>query len=158
MNRPALLIAALALVGCEAGVSGTYELVRYDGQALPHTFEFWGDSLVLVSSSLTLRDSTYEWITTVLDADGEGEPSITSGTFTLDAANTVCLTRLATAPEPPPPPPPPPGPSGDTASSPATEPAARAPRQREPRTECIGKWVGDEITISDLPATGVFRR
>jgi len=151
------LLASMALLGCEASVSGTYELVSFDGQELPYTFEFWGDSLVLTSSSLTLRDSTFEWATTVLDGDGEGELSTESGTFTLDESNTICFTTLASGPTPPPPPPPPSPVDANSSVPPA--PAERASRPPSgSRTECIGRWEGDEITISDAEATGVFRR
>jgi hypothetical protein len=156
MRRLLLLLACLTVLGCDADISGTYALVSIDGQDLPYNFALFRSVTVITSGALDLSDSTFEFTTTASDSDGGDESWSESGIFTLGDSNIICFTYLASSPSPPPPPPPPPG---DTVPSMASAVEARAPR-REPEstTECVGRWDGDQIAITDAGSTVVFRR
>jgi hypothetical protein len=156
MRRLLPLLVSLPLLGCDADVSGTYTLVSVDGQELPYSFELFG-TVTITSGALTLSDSVFSLTSTgVSGRDRDSESWTESGTFTLGDANIICFTTDASSPAPPPPPPPPPG---DTASSTAPAVVARPPRpEPESTSECIGRWDGDQITITDAESTVVFRR
>ena len=153
MLRLIPLVASTVLFGCDAGVTGSYALVSWDGQPLPYSFELFG-TVTVASGALTLRDSTYEINFVLAEGDSMGD----RGTFTLDQSNTLCLTSLESWPsgDPPPPPPPP----GDR-STPDRTPRADVQQLRpapEPTPECIAVWQGDRITATDSDVTLVFER
>ena len=91
MRRLLPLLAATALLACDASVSGTYDLVAVSDQELPATVEFFGTS-TLTSGSVTLSDSTYA--ATIVSYEGNGDPETEneSGTFTLDESNIIHFT------------------------------------------------------------------
>ncbi len=91
MRRVLPLLAATAVLACDAGVSGTYDLVAVSDQELPATFEFFGVS-TLTSGSLTLSDPTYAVTITRYEGNGDPETASESGTFTLDESNIVHFT------------------------------------------------------------------
>ena len=150
--RLVLVFTAAALSSCDAGVTGTYTLVSWDGHALPHTFELFG-TVTVASGALTLRDSTYELNFFLAEGDSMGD----RGTFTLDESNTLCLTSMDSWPSGDPPPPPPPRDtiSPERAPQERVQPGRPAP-ERGP--ECIATWQGDRITATDSEITLVFQR
>jgi hypothetical protein len=82
----------MAVFACDAGVSGTYDLVTINDE-LPLTFELFG-TVTITSGSLTLSDSTFTTTLTSYDgADGDPETFFyASGTFTLDESNIIHFT------------------------------------------------------------------
>ncbi len=88
MRRLLPLLAAMAVFACDAGVSGTYDLVTINDQELPVTGEFFG-TITITSGSLTLSDSTFTATLAIYDGDGDNE---SSGTFTLDESNIIHFT------------------------------------------------------------------
>ena len=93
MRRLLPLLAAMSVLGCGAGVSGTYDLVTIDDQELPFTFELFG-TVTITSGSLTLSDSTFTATLTSYDGvDGDPETFFyASGTSTLDESNIIHFT------------------------------------------------------------------
>ncbi len=91
MRRLLPLLAAVAVLACGAGVSGTYDLVAISDQELPATIEFFGTETVW-SGSLTLSDSTYTLTATVSEGDGDRRTENESGAFTLDESNVIHFT------------------------------------------------------------------
>ena len=93
MRRLLPLLAAMAVFACDAGVSGTYDLVIIDDQELPFTFELFG-TVTITSGSLTLSDSTFTATLTSYDGvDGDPETFFNeSGTITLDESNIIHFT------------------------------------------------------------------
>ena len=93
MRRLLPLLAAMAVFACDTGVSGTYDLVSWDGEELPFTFELFG-TVTITSGSLTLSDSTFTATLTSYDGvDGDPETFFyESGTFTLDESNVIHFT------------------------------------------------------------------
>ena len=153
MRRLVPILAGLVLLACDAGVSGTYELVSIDGEELPVAWEFF-DIVSITAGSLTLSDSTYEYTLTTADRAGNLSSVTEWGTFTRDDANTICFSS-ATSSAPPPPPPPP----GGTVSSTTPAVESRAPqREAAGSFDCIGTWDGDQITAAEDDDTWVFRR
>ena len=88
MRRLLPLLAAMAVFACDAGLSGTYDLVTINDQELPVTGEFFG-TITVTSGSLTLSDSTFTATLTSYDGDGD---FYSSGTFTLDESNIIHFT------------------------------------------------------------------
>ena len=90
MRRLLPLLAAMAVLACGAGVSGTYDLVSVNGEELPFSAEFFG-TITFTSGSLALTsDSTFTaTLLTSYGADGDPEPLNISGTFTLDESNVI---------------------------------------------------------------------
>ncbi len=86
MRRLLPLLAAMSVLACGAGVSGTFDLVSISDQELPATIEFFGTETVW-SASLTLSDSTYTLTATVSE-----ETENDSGAFTLDESNVIHFT------------------------------------------------------------------
>ena len=123
MRRLLPLLAAMAVLACDTGVSGTYDLVTIDDQELPFSFELFG-TVTITSGSLTLSDSTYTYTMTSYQGD-DPETFNESGTITLDESNIIHFT---------------PGP------------------ESEDDFPSEGTWDGDQITVSDLGETLVFRR
>ena len=91
MRRLLPLLAAMAVLACDAGVSGTYDLVAINDQELPATIEFFGTSTIM-SGSLTLSDSTYAVTIMAYEGDGDPETANESGRFTLDESNIIHFT------------------------------------------------------------------
>ena len=91
MRRLLPLLAAMSVLACDTGVSGTYDLVSVNGEELPFTFEIFGPATI-TSGSLTLSDSTFTATLTIYDGDGDSEPFNLSGTFTLDESNVIHFT------------------------------------------------------------------
>ena len=91
MRRLLPLLAAMAVFACDAGMSGTYDLVTINDQELPVTGEFFG-TITITSGSLTLSDSTYAF--TIMSYEGDGDPETfnESGTITLDESNIIHFT------------------------------------------------------------------
>ena len=87
MRRLLPLLAVMSVLACDAGVSGTYDLVTINDQELPFTFEVLGPATI-TSGSLTLSDSTF---TATLSYDGDGD-TFNEGTFTLDESNIIHFT------------------------------------------------------------------
>ena len=90
MRRLLPLLAAMAVLACDAGVSGTYDLVTINDQELPFTYELSG-TVTITSGSLTLSDSTYT-ITMSYEGDEDPEMFNESGTITLDESNIIHFT------------------------------------------------------------------
>ena len=91
MRRLLPLLAAMAVVACDAGMSGNYDLVTINDQELPATREFFG-TVTITSGSLTLSDSTYAFTIMAYEGDGDPETFIESGTITLDESNIIHFT------------------------------------------------------------------
>ncbi len=91
MRRLLPLLAAMAVLACGAGVSGTYDLVAISDQELPATIEFFGTSTIM-SGSLTLSDSTYAFTIVSYEGDGDPETFNESGTTMLDESNIIHFT------------------------------------------------------------------
>ena len=91
MRRLLPLLAAIAVLACDAGVSGTYDLVTINDQELPATREFFG-TVTITSGSLTLSDSTYTFTIMAYEGDGDPETFTESGTTTLDESNIIHFT------------------------------------------------------------------
>ena len=92
MRRLLPLLAAMSVLACEVGVSGTYDLVTIDDQELPFTYEIFSTEITIASGSLTLSDSTFTVTFTSYDGDGDPETENDSGTFTLDESNIIHFT------------------------------------------------------------------
>ena len=88
MRRLLPLLAAMSVLACDTGVSGTYDLVTINDQELPFTFELFG-TVTITSGSLTLSDSTFTATLTSYDGDGD---TFNEGTFTLDESNIIHFT------------------------------------------------------------------
>ena len=88
MRRLLPFLAAMSVLACDTGVSGTYDLVTINDQELPFTFELFGP-VTITSGSLTLSDSTFTATLTSYDGDGDNE---SSGTITLDESNIIHFT------------------------------------------------------------------
>ncbi len=91
MRRLLPLLAAMAVLGCGAALSGNYDLVAIGDQELPATIEFFGTETIW-SASLTLSDSTFTLTATVSEGDGDPEMENDSGAFTLDEFNVIHFT------------------------------------------------------------------
>ncbi len=91
MRRLLPLLAVMAVLACDAGVSGTYDLVTINDQELPVTGEFFG-TITITSGSVTLSDSTYALTLTTYEGDGDPETFNESGTITLDESNIIHFT------------------------------------------------------------------
>ena len=93
MRRLLPFLAAMLVFACDAGVSGTYDLVTINDQELPFTFEIF-TTVTITSGSLTLSDSTFTATLTSYDGvDGDPETFFyESGTFTLDESNVIHFT------------------------------------------------------------------
>ncbi len=91
MRRLLPFLAAMAVFACDAGMSGTYDLVTINDQELPVTGEFFG-TITITSGSVTLSDSTYALTLTTYEGDGDPETFNESGTFTLDESNIIHFT------------------------------------------------------------------
>ncbi len=83
MRRLLPLLAAMSVLACATGLSGTYDLVTINDQELPFTFEIFGPATI-TSGALTLSDSTYTLTATVSE-----ETENDSGAFTLDESNVI---------------------------------------------------------------------
>ena len=92
MRRLFPLLAAMSVLACDAGVSGTYDLVSWDGEELPASFEFFGTTTVTSGSIALTGDSTFTFTMTSYDDDEDPEPFTFSGTFTLDESNAIHFT------------------------------------------------------------------
>ena len=89
MRRLLPLLAAVSVIACDTGVSGTYDLVSVGGEELP----FSVGTFTLTSGSLSLTsDSTFAATLTGYFGDGDPEPENDSGTFTLDESNVIHFT------------------------------------------------------------------
>jgi hypothetical protein len=95
MRRLLPFLAAMSVLACDTGVSGTYDLVTINDQELPFTFEIFG-TVTITSGSLTLSDSTYTYTMTSYQGD-DPETFNESGTFTLDVVSNVI--QFAPGPE-----------------------------------------------------------
>ena len=85
MRRLLPLLAAMAVLACGAGVSGTYDLVTINDQELPFSYELFG---AFTSGSLALTsDSTFT--ATLTGSFGDEETATLSGAFTLDEPNVI---------------------------------------------------------------------
>ncbi len=92
MRRLLPVLAAMSVLACVAGVSGTYDLVTIDDQELPFSFEFLS-TITFTSWSLALMsDSTFTMTRTASFGDGDPETENDSGTFTLDESNIIHFT------------------------------------------------------------------
>ncbi len=91
MRRLLPLLAAMSVLACDAGVSGTYDLVTINDQELPFTYELFG-TVTITSGSLTLSDSTYTIAIMSYEGDEDPETSNESGTITLDESNIIHFT------------------------------------------------------------------
>ncbi len=146
-----LLVAALAMLGCDAGVDGTYALVSIDGQELPYSFELFG-TVTVTSGSLVLRDSRYE--ITMVSADDD--PVVETGSFIVTSSNVLRFTADP-SPTPPPPPPPPPLP-GDTVARRWFAPGDSGRREAGSSAPPEARWVGDQLILLSNDEEWVFRR
>ena len=89
MRRLLPLLAAVSVIACDTGVSGTYDLVSASGEELP----FSVGTFTLTSGSLALTsDSTFAVTMTGYFGDGDPETGNDSGTFTLDESNVIHFT------------------------------------------------------------------
>lgn len=93
MRRLVPPLAVLAALACEAGVSGTCDLVSIDDQALPFTFELFG-TVTVTSGAPTLSDSTYELAFRVSYGDGDLERLTETGTFPLGGGRSRGSVRI----------------------------------------------------------------
>ena len=92
MRRILPLLAAMAVLACGAGVSGTYHLVSISDTELPAADPLFPTNTV-TSGSLTLTsDSTFTFTVTSHEADGDPATESESGTFTLDESNVIYFT------------------------------------------------------------------
>ncbi len=89
MRRLLPFLAAMSVLACDTGVSGTYDLVSLNGEELP----FSVGTFTLTSGSLALTsDSTFAVTLTGYFGDGDPETENDSGTFTLDVSNVIHFT------------------------------------------------------------------
>ena len=89
MRRLLPLLAAMSVLACDTGVSGTYDLVSVNGEELPFsvgTFTITSGSLALTS------DSTFTSTVRTHEGDADPETENNSGTFTLDESNVIHFT------------------------------------------------------------------
>ena len=91
MHRLLPLLAAMSVLACDTGVSGTYDLVTINDQELPVTGEFFS-TITITSGSVTLSDSTYALTLTTYEGDGDPETFNETGTITLDESNIIHFT------------------------------------------------------------------
>ncbi len=93
MRRLLPFLAAMSVLACDTGVSGTYDLVTINDQELPFTYELFG-TVTITSGSLALTsDSTFTATLTNYFGDGDPETlTLSSGTFTLDESNIIHFT------------------------------------------------------------------